>query len=425
MTITVPTPSTVEELVDRLVPGTDVVVPIANGEPRAFLDEVDRRRHDLVDVRVHQMSPMRPREFHGADRGGVQYVSYFLSEHLRAPFAEGHIELVPNDFHAVPQILRDTCHHPLLVVATSPPDRHGYVSMGLSADYAAALLHEVPVVAEVNPAVPRVRGLHNFHLRDTVGWFEASTPMVEKAPPTVTYEDRAIAGHVAALVPDGATLQMGIGAVPGLVAEMLHHHTDLGIHTELLSDSIMALVESGAVTGRRKARERGRVATTFAMGSADLYGWIDDNPAVFLLPVDICNNPQVVAEFTNFCAINATMQVDLLGQCASESIGHHYVSSTGGQADFVRGAALAPGGRSFIVTHSTALGGSVSRIVSSLSPGAVVTAHKNVADRVVTEFGVAELKGRSLRQRAEALIEVAHPDFQEQLVAEAKEHGLL
>ena len=425
MTIAVPAPSTVEELVDRLVPGTDVVVPIANGEPRAFLDEVDRRRHELVDVRVHQMSPMRPREFHGADRGGVQYVSYFLSEHLREPFAEGHIELVPNDFHAVPQILRATCQHPLLVVATSPPDRHGYVSMGLSADYAAALLHEVPVVAEVNPAMPRVRGLHNFHLRDTVGWFEAQTPLVEKAPPTVTYEDRAIAGHVAALVPDGATLQMGIGAVPGLVAEMLHHHTDLGIHTELLSDSIMALVESGAVTGRRKTRERGRVATTFAMGSADLYEWIDDNPAVFLLPVDICNNPQVVAEFTNFCAINATMQVDLLGQCASESIGHHYVSSTGGQADFVRGADLAPGGRSFIVTHSTALGGSVSRIVSSLSPGAVVTAHKNVADCVVTEFGVAELKGRSLRQRAEALIEIAHPDFQEQLVAEAKQHGLL
>ena len=425
MTIAVPPPSNVADLVDRLGPGTDVIVPIANGEPRAFLDEVDRRRHDLVGVKVHQMSPMRPRGFHGADHGGVQYVSYFLSDHLRQPFAEGCIELVPNDFHAVPQILRDTCHQPFLVVATSPPDRHGYVSMGLSADYAAALLHEVPVVAEVNPAMPRVRGLHNFHLRDTVGWYEATTPMVEKAAPTETYEDRAIAGHVAALIPDGATLQMGIGAVPGLVAEMLHHHTDLGIHTELLSDSIMGLVESGAVTGRRKTRERGRVATTFAMGSAELYEWIDDNPAVMLLPVDICNSPQVVAEFTNFCAINATMQVDLLGQCASESIGHHYVSSTGGQADFIRGADLAPGGRSFIVTHSTALGGSVSRIVTSLSPGAVVTAHKNLADRVVTEFGVAELKGRSLRQRAEALIEVAHPDFQEQLVAEAKEHGLL
>jgi len=355
----------------------------------------------------------------------VRYVSYFLSNHLRKPFAEGNIELVPNDFHSVPQILRNTWRVPLLVVSTSAPDRHGYVSMGTSADYAAALLHEVPVVAEVNPSMPRVRGLHNFHLRDTVGWFEASTPMVGMSAPRETYEDRAIAGHVAALIPDGATLQMGIGAVPGLVAQMLHHHKDLGIHTELLSDSIMGLVESGAVTGRLKERERGRVATTFAMGSAELYEWIDDNAGVILLPVDICNDPLVVSEFTNFSAINATMQVDLLGQCASESIGHSYVSSTGGQADFIRGANMAPGGRSFMVMHSTALGGSVSTIVTSLSPGAVVTAHKNLADRVVTEFGVADLAGRSLRQRAEALIGIAHPDFQDQLVSEAKEHRLL
>jgi acyl-CoA hydrolase len=249
--------------------------------------------------------------------------------------------------------------------------------------------------------------------------------MVEKAPPTVTDADRAIASHVAELVPDGATLQMGIGAVPGLVAEMLRDHVDLGIHTELLSDSIMDLIESGAANGRRKTRERFRAATTFALGTHRLYDWIDDNPAVFMLPVDLSNDPRVVAELDRFCAINATMQVDLLGQCASESLGHHYVSSTGGQADFVRGAELAPGGRSFIVTHSTAVGGTVSRIVPSLSPGAVVTAHKNLADRVVTEFGVAELKGRTIRQRAEALIGVAHPDFRDDLEADAKVHGLL
>ncbi|MFM7067877.1 MAG: acetyl-CoA hydrolase/transferase family protein, partial [Actinomycetes bacterium] len=258
-----------------------------------------------------------------------------------------------------------------------------------------------------------------------VAWCDASAPMVQKDPPDVTDADRAIAAFFAELVPDGATLQMGIGAVPGLVADMLRDHVDLGIHTELLSDSIMDLIESGAANGRRKTRERFRAATTFALGTQRLYEWIDDNPAVFMLPVDLSNDPRVVAEHERFCAINATMQVDLLGQCASESIGHHYVSSTGGQADFIRGADLAPGGRSFIVTHSTALNGTVSKIVPSLSTGAVVTAHKNLADRVVTEFGVAELKGRSIRERAEALISVAHPDFRDGLDTEAKAFGLL
>ncbi|MFM7068025.1 MAG: propionyl-CoA--succinate CoA transferase, partial [Actinomycetes bacterium] len=175
MTLRVPEVSDVSALVDRLRPGTDVIVPIANGEPRAFLDEVERRCDDLDDVRIHQMSPVRPRRFHGPDAGGVRYVSYFLSSELREPFAAGHLDLVPNDFHSVPKLLRSSWRSPLLVVAASPPDRHGYVSMGLSADYSAALLHEVPVMVEVNPQMPRVRGLHNFRLSEAVAWREVST----------------------------------------------------------------------------------------------------------------------------------------------------------------------------------------------------------------------------------------------------------
>ena len=403
------------ELFHLVRPGTDVVVPMSNGEPRAFLDELEARADDLADVRIHQMHPVRARRFHGPDAGGVRYVSYFLSPLLRDAFAEGHVDLVPNDFHAVPSLVRRRSGDLLLVVAASPPDRHGFVSMGVTADYAAALLGECPVVVEVNPSMPRVAGLHNFPLSMAEGWYEADTPLVPLPEPEVTEVDRAIAELVAAEVPDGATLQIGIGAVPGLVAGLLGDHRGLGVHTELLGDSVMRLVDSGAVSGHGKVRERGLVTTTTALGSSDFYDWMDQNGGVFLLPVDISNDPRIISSQPKMCAINATMQVDLLGQCASESLGHHYVSSTGGQADFLRGAQLCEDGRSFIVTHSTAVEGTVSRIVPSLSEGAVVTAHKNLIDRVVTEYGIAELTGLTIRDRAEALIGIAHPDFRDGL----------
>lgn len=250
-----------------------------------------------------------------------------------------------------------------------------------------------------------------------------STPLAVDPPGAVTDVDRAIAALVAERIPDGATLQIGIGAVPGLVAGLLGDHRDLGIHTELLGDALMELMESGAVTGRRKGRERGLATTTTVYGSAALYEWADENPGLFLLPVDISNDPRVISQHDGFCSINATLQVDLLGQCASESLGTHYVSSTGGQADFMRGAQLSRGGQSFIVTHSTAVDGTVSRIVPTLNAGAVVSAHKNLTQTVVTEHGVADLSGRTVRERAQALIDVAEPRFPPDLEQAARSLG--
>ncbi|UDY35705.1 acetyl-CoA hydrolase/transferase family protein [Dermatobacter hominis] len=422
----VPPAADPSDLLRFVGPATDVIVPGPNGEPVGFVDALEAAAPGLDGVRVHQLDCQRDREYHTGCHGDrLRHVSYFLSRDMRPHYEAGGVDLVPNDFHAIPDLLRRRWRNPLLAVAASPPDRHGYVSLGLAADYAAALLGEVPVVIEVNPNLPRTNGLHTLHLSDALGWTEVTTELVETPPPPVTDVDRAIAERVAERIPDGATLQIGIGAVPGLVAGMLGDHRDLGVHTEVLGDAVMGLIESGAVNGRRKARERGLATTTIVLGGGELYEWADENPGLFLLPVDISNDPRVISQHDDLCSINATMQVDLLGQCASESLGTHYVSSTGGQADFMRGAQLSRGGQSFIVTHSTAVGGTVSRIVPTLTPGAVVSAHKNLVDKVVTEHGIAELTGRTVRERTEALIAVADPTFRDDLERAAKELGYL
>ena len=420
MSIGVPPPTSLSSLLDRVVPGTDVIVPLGNGEPVAFLDALEERGGSLVDVRVHQMHPMRRRRHHRGEFGDrMRHVSYFLSAAIREDFSAGHVDLVPNDFHRVPVLMRRRCDAPMLVVAASPPDHLGIVSLGVTADYAAALLGEVPVVVEVNPNMPRTSGAHLLALRDAVGWFEAATELVEVPVRPPDDVDRAIAALVAERIPDGSTLQVGVGAVPSAVAELLADHRDLRIHSELFGDALVGLVESGAVRLRGREGEP-TIVTTTSFGSSDLYRWLGENDLVEFRSVDHTNHPRVVGSQPRLSAVNATMQVDLLGQCASESLGHHYVSSTGGQADFLRGAQLAEAGQSFIVTPSTALDGTVSRIVAELSPGAVVSAHKNVVDKVVTEHGVAELEGRTLAERAEALVRIAAPQFRDGLRAAAR-----
>lgn len=228
------------------------------------------------------------------------------------------------------------------------------------------------------------------------------------------------AEHVAGRVPDGATIQAGIGSIPNALLAGLGEHRHLGVHTELLSDALMDLVESGVVTGTRKSLFPGKVVTTFAFGTKQLYDFLHENPVVEFLPVDYVNDPRVIAEEDCFVSINATTEVDLIGQCASETIGGRYWSSSGGQADFARGAMYSPHGRAFVVLPSTAAGGEVSRIRATLTPGSIVTTLKNTVDHVVTEYGVADMRGRSVSQRANALIAIAHPQFRDELASQAR-----
>jgi acyl-CoA hydrolase len=262
-------------------------------------------------------------------------------------------------------------------------------------------------------------------MSQVVGWTEADYPLHEMHPPAVDDKDIRIAALVAERIDDGATIQAGIGAIPNAILGLLRDHQNLAVHTELVSDGVMDLMESGALTGTQKVTRPGKIVATFAYGTQRLYDFLHDNSAVEFLPVDWVNDPRVIGREHAFVSINATIEVDLLGQCNSEMIAGQYYSGSGGQSDFARGAMYSEQGKGFVVVHSTTGDESISRIVARLCPGAPVTTMKNTVDHVVTEYGVAELRGRSIAQRARALIEIAHPKFREELERQAHELGYL
>jgi len=414
-----------EDVLAHVGPGADVILPLANGEPVGVLDVLERENERLSGVRVHQMHALQDRPYlHGAFGDRLRHVSYFLSGATRQAYWEGGCDLVPNHFSEMPRLLEQVTRDPIVLAAASPPDRAGYFSLGTNADYVAALIGKVPFFLEVNERMPRTFGLNQIHASQLLGFCEADRPLVEVAPVQPDERDRAIAASIVERIPDGATLQVGIGGVPNAVLEGLGGHRDLGIHTELLADGIVDLVEAGVATGVRKQLRRNKVEATFCLGTQRLYDWLHDNGAVELLPVDLVNDPRRIAREDDFISINATTEVDLYGQCASETIAGRYWSSSGGQADFARGAMYSRGGQAFIVLHSTTRSGR-SRIRLRLTEGSVVTTLKNTVDHVVTEWGVAKLRGRSLADRARALIAVAHPDHREALEREAHEAGVL
>jgi acyl-CoA hydrolase len=413
-------------VLELLEPGTNVIVPLANGEPATVLDAMEAASDELDGVRVHQMHPVRDRPyFHGASACRLDHVSYFLSAAVRTAFHEGTIDLVPCHFSEVPLLLEHLTGPVVAIASVSPLDEHGYFTLGTNADYTAAFIGRVPFFVEVNPQMPRTSGRNHLHHTQVVGWCEADYPLLEVPRPVPDAVERRIGERVAERIGDGATIQAGVGSAPTAVLEFLRDHRDLGIHTEVLSDPMVDLVESGAVTGVHKVRRPSKIVTTFALGTRRLYDFLDGHRAVELLPVDWVNDPRVIAQERDFVSINATTEVDFFGQCASETVSGRYWSGSGGQADFARGAMYSPGGQGFVVLPSTARGGTVSRIVPRLAPGSAVTTMKNTVDKVVTEYGVAELRGRGIHERTRALIAIAHPDFQDDLAREAHAMGYL
>jgi acyl-CoA hydrolase len=419
-------PSAAAAVLDHIGRGADIILPLANGEPVTLLDAIESAADGLEGVRVHQMHAVRDRPYlHGAFGDRLHHVSYFLSHITRPCFRDGTVDLVPNNFSEMRDILRIRTRDPLVLAAASPPDRHGYFSLGLNADYVSSFIGRARFFLEANPQMPRTFGRNQVHITQVLGWCEAEIPLVESPPPPPQPIDHQIAAFVAERIPDRATLQTGIGAIPNAILAALRGHRDLGVHTELLSDGLIDLVDRGVVTGTRKRLRTGKIVATFALGTRTLYDFLDQNPAVEMLPVDYVNDPRIIGQEHCFMSINATTEVDLVGQCASETVGGRYWSSSGGQADFARGAMFSPHGRGFVVLRSTAAGGEVSRIRASLTPGSMVTTLKNTVDQIVTEFGVAEMRGRSISERARALISIAHPRFRDQLAADAKVLGYL
>ncbi len=412
--------------IDQLHPGAEVIVPIANGEPVTLLDALEANAHRLYGTTVHQMHALRDRPtFHGEYGERLRHVSYFLSHITRPRFHEGHVDLVPNHFSEVYDLIRRRSKHPYVIAAASPPDQHGNFSLGVSADYVASFIGRAPFFLEVNRQMPRTSGRNQIHVSQIDGYIEADYPLLEVPPAQPSDVDRLIGGFVAERVRHGSTIQAGIGAIPNAVLAHLRNHRDLGVHTELISDGLIDLIELGVVNGVRKANNRLKVIGTFALGTQRLYDFIHDNPTIEMWSARYVNDPRVISRDVDFVSINASLAVDFLGQCASETINGRYYSSSGGQSDFARGAAYSPGGQSFIVLQSTAKDGELSRIVPQLSPGDVVTTVKNTVDMVVTEFGVAELRGRTIRERTSALINVAHPKFRDELTSIARDMHFL
>ena len=312
----------------------------------------------------------------------------------------------------------------MVVAAAAPPDRHGWFSLGTNADYVARLIGKAPFFLEANPNMPRTRGENQVHVSQVVGWVEADYPLPEMPAAKVGDKDRMIGEIIAERIPDGATIQVGIGSIPAAAIGALRNHRDLGVHTELLSDGLAELFAAGVITGNGKVTRPGKMVTTFAMGTKAFYDFIDDNAAVEFLPVDWVNDPRVIGRERCFASINATAEVDVLGQANSEMIGGRLYSGSGGQADFAKGAMFSPHGKGFLALHSTNADETVSRIKVRLGAGAIITTLKNTVDHVVTEFGVAELRGQPISVRARRLIDIAHPKFREELEAEARDRGL-
>ncbi len=408
--------------------GDAVVVPTGVGEPPVLLHALSERRHSLRKVSVSQILPLRKFAYLDPEtRANIRHDAYFFGGATRAGGQAGWVDFIPAYFSELPMLIeRGLSPADVVVSMASPMDEHGYFSLSLAPDYTMAAIRRARVVLlEVNPNVPFANGDCHVHISQVSGLVESDEPLFEVGLPQIGPVQEAIGKYVADLIDDGATLQIGYGGIPDAVVMQLQHKRDLGIHTEMIGDGILSLIESGAVTNRKKTFMPGKTVATFALGSQRLYRHLHRNPAVEMHPVDFTNDPYIAARNDRLCAINATLQIDLLGQCGSESLGHLPYSGTGGQVDFVRAANRSKGGKAFIVLPSTAKNDSVSRIAPVLSPGTHVTTSKNDISYVVTEHGVAELRGRTAKQRAEALIGIAHPDFRAELRAAARKMNLL
>ncbi len=403
----------------RLVKNGDtIIVPVGVGEPPTLLTALSEQRRDFHDVQIAQILPLRKYGYFDQETvKNVRHLSYFFGGPSRPGGQAGWIDYIPAYFYELPLLIeRGLLASEVVFSMASAMDEHGYFSLSLGADYTMAAVKKArAVVLEVNPNVPFANGNCHVHISQVTGFVESEDPILEVGLPEIGPVQEAIGKYVADMIDDGSTLQIGYGGIPDAVVMQLINKKNLGIHTEMIGDGIMTLVEAGVVTNRAKNYQHGKMLATFALGSKKLYQFMHRNPALEMHPVDFTNDPYLAGQNDNLISINATMQIDFMGQCGSESLGHAPYSGTGGQADFVRAANRSKGGKSFIVLPSTAKGDTISRIVPTLTAGTHVSTGKNDIDYVVTEHGVAQLRGKTANQRAEALINIAHPDFRGEL----------
>lgn len=410
--------TTAEEAVMHIASGDRVVIGHACGSPEGIVKAMVNNREAYRDVEIVHMVSMGPSEYCLPENAPFfTHNSLFAGSTTRAAINEGRARFTPCHFSLIPRLFTEKILPvDVTLCMLSPPDEHGFCSFGISVDYTKpAAESSRTVIAEVTPHMPRTLGNAFIHISQLDHIVETDTRPIPLTPPKITEVDEAIGGHCAELIRDGDCLQLGIGAVPDAILGFLKEKKDLGIHTEMFSDGVVDLVRDGIITCARKNFHPGKMVATFFMGTEKLYRFVHNNPMVEMYHVDYTNNPAVIARNKNVVSINSALQVDLAGQVVSDTIGYKQYSGTGGQADFVRGAAWSRGGRSILAFYSTAGGGKISRIVPHIDEGSAVVTNRADVHYIVTEFGVADLRGRTVAERAKALINIAHPDFREDL----------
>ena len=419
-----------EEVAMYVKSGAVCACPTGLEEPTAICEAVAARamRGELTGVVHHATLSVKGGPFMKPElKGKYDYVSWFTGGPGRKGIQEGIHTYIPNNYSTIPGLWRDV--QPRLDVfyaEVSPMDKHGYFSCPMAGAEVVAMREKASIILlDVNDQMPRVMGDCLIHISQVTALCESSRPLLVLNNPPLSDDDKKIGQMIADEVCDGATLQLGIGGIPNAVGVLLKDKKDLGLHTEMFTDSMVDLLECGAVTNMKKPIHVGKTVATLAWGSKKMYDFMDDNPAFEMYPVSYINNPAVIAQHDNFVSVNSCVEVDLFGQICSESIGTKHYSGSGGQLDFVRGANMSKGGKGFIAMLSTTKGGTISKIKPILTPGSIVTTPRNEVDFLVTENGIVRLKGQTASQRAKMIISLAAPQFREELEYEAKKMNLI
>lgn len=415
--------TTPEAAMRAILPGRRILLGSGAAEPSVLVDAMVQHGEHLADNEIVHLMTLgsAPYVAPGLEHR-FRHTAFFIGANVRSAVQEGRADFMPVFLSEIPRLITSRrVRIDVALIQVSPPDAHGYCSLGVSVDIVRAAVDSADVViAEVNPRMPRTLGDSFVHIDRLTHVVPVDYELPERLPEPLDDIDRAIGEQVATLIPDGATLQLGIGRIPDGVLAALDKHRDLGVHTEMFSDRVMHLADAGVINGRRKTVLPGKIVTSFVMGSRALYEWIRDNPAVEMRASSYTNDPEVIARNDRMIAINSALSVDLTGQVSADTIMGKFFSGIGGQVDFIRGAAKSRGGKPIIALRSTAKDGAVSRIRPAVEEGAGVVTSRGDVHYVVTEHGVADLWGKSIRERALALIEIAHPDHRAELLAGAK-----
>ncbi len=424
-----PSPTVVSpaQAVAHIQSGDTVFVHTAVAAPQRLVQALSARKDELRKVRMVHLHTEGEAPYAAEDASEAFEVSaLFIGPNVRKAINQGRGSYIPVFLSEAPKLFREgVIKVDTALLSVSPPDKHGYCSLGVSIDTALAVVETARcVVAQINPQMPRTHGDGIIHVSQIHAFCEGDDPLPEMASPPIDATSRAIGEHVATLVEDGATLQMGIGAIPNAVLACLGNHKNLGVHTEMFSDGVLPLIESGVINNSQKEIFTGQMVATFAMGTRKLYDYLDDNPGVMMLDAAFVNRTHIIQKNPKVTAINSAIQIDLTGQVCADSIGSRMYSGVGGQMDFIRGASLSKGGKPIIALPSVT-GKGISRIVPVLNPGAGVVTTRAHVQFVATEHGWTNLYGLSLRERAKTLIGLAHPAHRESLMEEARKMNLM